>query len=251
MTHCLLTLIFIIPRVYFLLLQVSASDRNWFPCSNFPCILCWVSAFGFIASVRCVEWANCSFWVIIAALFVCLLVVRDDLCPALPCRPVTLAPTTAVVFFCPGPRSTSALEGKSLLLTIPHPDSPVPMRCPRCLAVVTMSEVSDRNHLLWDEGGHSLATIVYVWPVGAPAAALVVTRTWRGTEPDWVTPRTRAGSPLPAMPGLQSLAPALVSPHCQQVSPHPAATRHATRKDLSMGLVSKKFSGGGWVYGEA
>ena len=50
-------------------------------CSNFPCILFWDSAcLGFIASVRCVEWANCYFWVIIAAMFVCL--DRDDLCLA-------------------------------------------------------------------------------------------------------------------------------------------------------------------------
>lgn len=46
--------------------------------------------------------------------------------------------------------------------------------------------MSDRNHLLWDEGGHSLATIVYVWPGVRVAPAPVVTsdQAGRGTEPD-------------------------------------------------------------------
>ena len=127
-------------------------------CSNFPCILFWDSAcLGFIASVRCVEWANCYFWVIIAAMFVCL--DRDDLCLA-------RSPPLQWFSFAFSPRSTSAIlflsaERRSVTNPLTGPSS-VPSEAPGVMwCVVTMS---DRNHLLWDEGGHSLATIVYVWP---------------------------------------------------------------------------------------
>ena len=89
--------------VYFLLLQVSASDRNWFPVLQL-CVysILRFSFTQFIASVRCVEWANCYFWVIIAAMFVCLCLARDDLCLAH--RPVAwhcsgfLLPGSAIFF---------------------------------------------------------------------------------------------------------------------------------------------------------
>ena len=78
--------------------------------------------------------------------------------------------------------------------------------------------MSDRNHLLWDEGGHSLATIVYVWPgvrrVLAPALVVTSDQAGRGTGPDWVTGaigwcgpgRPIAGNPKPGLCHWQCLA---------------------------------------------
>ena len=92
--------------------------------------------------------------------------------------------------------------------------------CPWC--VVTMS---DRNHLwVWDEGGHSLATIVYVW---ASAGVALVTSDLAGTLSHTESPEPAPGMAGPARHiagnGLcqwQCLAPALVSPETvQQVSP--------------------------------
>lgn len=141
--------------VYFLLLQVSASDRNWFPVLQL-CVysILRFSFTQFIASVRCVEWANCYFWVIIAAMFVCLCLARDDLLPGpqTGCLALQWFSFARVrnIFPFSGERRISDKSSSQCL-------SYVCVKCPLVLVMVTMS---DRNHLLWDEGGHSLATIV-------------------------------------------------------------------------------------------
>lgn len=121
--------------VYFLLLQVSASDRNWFPVLQL-CVysILRFSFTQFIASVRCVEWANCYFWVIIAAMFVCLCLARDDLCLAH--RPVAwhcsgfLLPGSAI-FFLSAERERRVSEES--LINFPHKASSVPVKCPLVL----------------------------------------------------------------------------------------------------------------------
>ena len=90
-------------------------------------------------------------------MFVCL--DRDDLClarsPALQCFLLPSVPA-------PHPQYYSFQRREDLWQIPSLAPSSVPSAAPGVRwCVVTMS---DRNHLLWDEGGHSLATIVYVWP---------------------------------------------------------------------------------------
>ena len=144
--------------VYFLLLQVSASDRNWFPVLQL-CVysILRFSFTQFIASVRCVEWANCYFWVIIAAMFVCL-GERDDLWLASAQSSKCPEPGTAVVFFC-RPCSTSAIslhsaERKNFLSSVKSLHNS--LFIPQCETAglfieVVLVTMSDSNHLLWDE----------------------------------------------------------------------------------------------------
>ena len=183
-TVCWLSSSLFLVFVYFLLLQVSVSDRNWFPAPTFR-VFYFETILSFIASVRCVEWANGYFWVIIAAMFVCLRLLRDDLC--LSCRPV----------LCQWARQCSGflLPGSPLLcirniipfsgggeqsLRVDVIQSPSCVLCPSSVpwCVVTMS---DRNHLLWwDEGaGHSLSSNNCLC-LGQCAGAGWWPVTWRG-----------------------------------------------------------------------
>ena len=218
MTHCLLTLIFIIPLVfvYFLLLQVSGSDRNWFPAPTFRVF--YFEILGFIASVRCVEWANCYFWVIIAAMFVCLRLLRDDLClslqtsqdqwsPAMQWFSFARVPATSAILFLSAEKRVSCWC--DLMLVCVSQVSPGVWWWSQWVIGTTCYEMR--------EGGHTLATIVYVWLVRP--VLVVAGDQWlaRGTEPHWVTTlrllaiaapaRHIAGNgrPLPlAMPGTSS-----------------------------------------------
>ena len=125
MTQRLLTLIFIIFSCLFtfcyykFLLPTGIGS-----CSNFPCILFWDSAcLGFIARVRCVEWANCYFWVIIAAMFVCQ--DRYDLC-------LVRSPALQWFSFALSPRSKSAIfsfHRRKDVTTIPSLAPPLTLVC--------------------------------------------------------------------------------------------------------------------------
>ena len=200
---------------------LSVTPSFWFrqelvPCSNFPCILFWDSWF----------YCQCSMCWVSKLLLLSYYCGNVCLSPPFERWPLPepadqsgpVEPGNAVVFFCPGPRyirNIIPFSGENSLWCMWSDARVCLSSVPWCMMMVTMS---DRNHLLWDEGGWPHSSNNCLCLAGASAASAAGDQ-WlaRGTEPHWVTTlrllaiaapaRHIAGNgrPLPlAMPGTSS-----------------------------------------------
>ena len=223
---------------------LSVTPSFWFrqelvPCSNFPCILFWDSWF----------YCQCSMCWVSKLLLLSYYCGNVCLSPPFERWPLPepadqsgpVEPGNAVVFFCPGPRyirNIIPFSGEKSLLVM-WSDARV------CASQVSPGVwwwsqwVIGTTCYEMREGGHTLATIVYVWLVRPVVPVRLVTSDLPGglshTEsPHWgswqLPPRPVT---LPAMAGLchwQCLAPALVSTQTVQQVSLVSTPWHATRK---------------------
>ena len=185
---------------------LSVTPSFWFrqelvPCSNFPCILFWDSWF----------YCQCSMCWVSKLLLLSYYCGNVCLSPPFERWPLPepadqsgpVEPGNAVVFFCPGPRyirNIIPFSGEKSLLLMWSDARVCLSSVPWCVVMVTMS---DRNHLLWDEGG---------WPHSSNNCLCLAGEASAGWWPvtcqgDWATLSHHTEAPGNCRPGPS---------HCRQ-----------------------------------